>query len=409
MFKKITANDLINKMEQDPDIVSLKKIKLQDFLKMMYACKMPGGYATADKGHSVLDILTKDGALNTVAFMLNSLSNRKEGNTGYFYRNFPCNYISIYSSSIEPIVASHGKYIFDLEVIVKKLISELNGEKFLIQLHANVLAQGNVFSFFPEKENDASEHVLNLNYIKMVSERFLEGLGIFDEKLNTGNGIHITDVLSRLLGLSTECQQNRGDTEMCKSLKQKNKVHFFERKVAFDTMFTFVLLSKVLEAIKRANVLQPVDAKVAMPGSPLQVLIDENFTKDSFYIIKEQRKLLMKVVWYCSFLRLHDKQESILDENNRYLSPDVINHIYRNVSWLDSNSTRTAQYFWTLTKDAMDGKSRSHLHRISAERYYQPPVPLIELSTRAGIKKFMGEHFDPDNILWRTSKPKKAE
>lgn len=243
----------------------------------------------------------------------------------------------------------------------------------------------------------------------MVSERFLEGLGIFDEKLNTGNGIHIIDVLSHLLGLTTECQQNRGDTEMCKSLKQKNKVHLFERKVAFDTMFTFVLLSKVLEAIKRANVLQPVDAKVTMPGSPLQVLIDENFTKDSFFIIKEQRKLLMKVVWYCSLLRLHDKQESILDENNRYLSPDVINHIYRNVSWLDSNSTRTAQYFWTLTKDAMDGKSRSHLHRISAERYYQPPVPLIELSTRAGIKKFMGEHFDPDNILWRASKPKKAE
>ena len=26
MFKKITANDLINKMEQDPDIISLKKI-----------------------------------------------------------------------------------------------------------------------------------------------------------------------------------------------------------------------------------------------------------------------------------------------------------------------------------------------------------------------------------------------
>ncbi|MCK7564803.1 MULTISPECIES: hypothetical protein [Citrobacter] len=409
MFKTITANDLINKMEQDPDIASLKKIKLQYFLRVMYACKMAGGFTTADKGHSVLDILTRDDALNTVAFMLNSLSNRKEGKKGYFYRNFPCNYISIYSSSIEPIVASHGKYIFDLEVIVKTLISELNGEEFLIQLHEKVLAQGNVFSFFPEKVNDASEHVLNLNYIKMVSERFLEGVGIFDEKLNTVNRIHITDVLSRLLGLTTECQQNRGDTEMCKSLKQKNKVHFFERKVAFDTMFTFVLLSKVLEAIKRANVLQPVDAKVAMPGSPLQVLIDENFTKDSFFIIKEQRKLLMKVVWYCSLLRLQDKQKSILDENNRYLSPDVINHIYRNVSWLDSNSTRTAQYFWTLTKDAMDGKSRSHLHRISAERYYQPPVSLIELSTRAGIKKFMGEHFDPDNILWRTSKPKKAE
>lgn len=31
MFKKITANDLINKMEQDPDIISLKKIKPQVF------------------------------------------------------------------------------------------------------------------------------------------------------------------------------------------------------------------------------------------------------------------------------------------------------------------------------------------------------------------------------------------
>ncbi|MBA8061793.1 hypothetical protein HV077_05155 [Citrobacter freundii] len=173
MFKKITANDLINKMEQDPDIVSLKKIKIQDFLKVMYASKKPGGYATADKGCSVLDILAKDGALNTMAFLLNSLSHRKEGKAGYFYRNFPSNYISIYSSSIEHVVASHGKYIFDLEVIVKTLLSKLNGEEFLIQLQANVFAQGNVLSFFPEKENDASEHVLNLDYIIMVSNRFL--------------------------------------------------------------------------------------------------------------------------------------------------------------------------------------------------------------------------------------------
>ncbi|HHA1276529.1 TPA: hypothetical protein ACOEAI_002185 [Enterobacter hormaechei subsp. xiangfangensis] len=408
MFKKITASDLINKMEQDPDIVRLKKIKPEDFLKVMYACKMPGGFPAADKGHSVLDVLTKDGALNVLAFMLNSLSNRKEGKVGYFYRNFPCNYICIYSSSIEPIVASQGKYIFDLEVIVKTLLSKLNGEEFLIQLQAKVFTQGNVFSFFPEKENDASEHVLNLNYIKMVSERFLEGLDVFDEKLNKGNVIQITDVLSYLLELIAVCQQNRDKTEMCKASKQRNKMLYFERKVAFDTMFIFVLLSKVLEAIKRANVLQPRDAKIAMPGSPLQVLIDENFTKDSFFIIKEQRKLLMKVVWYCSLLRLQDKQESILDENDRYLSPDVINHVYSNVSWLDSNSTRTAQYFWSLTRDVMNEKTCSHLQRISAERYYLP-VALIDLSTRAGIKKFMGEHFDPDNVLWRTSKPKKTK
>lgn len=408
MFKKITASDLINKMEQDPDIVRLKKIKPEGFLKVMYACKMPGGFPAADKGHSVLDALTKDGALNVLAFMLNALSNRKEGKVGYFYRNFPCNYICIYSSSIEPIVASQGKYIFDLEVIVKTLLSKLNGEEFLIQLQAKVFTQGNVFSFFPEKENDASEHVLNLNYIKMVSERFLEGLDVFDEKLNKGNVIQITDVLSYLLELIAVCQQNRDKTEMCKASKQRNKMLYFERKVAFDTMFIFVLLSKVLEAIKRANVLQPGDAKIAMPGSPLQVLIDENFTKDSFFIIKEQRKLLMKVVWYCSLLRLQDKQESILDENDRYLSPDVINHVYSNVSWLDSNSTRTAQYFWSLTRDVMNGKTCSHLQRISAERYYLP-VALIDLSTRAGIKKFMGEHFDPDNVLWRTSKPKKTK
>ncbi len=407
MFKKITANDLINKMEQDPDIVSLKKIKIQNFLKAMYACKIQGGYATADRGHSVLDILAKDGALNTVAFLLNSLSHRKEGKAGYFYRNFPCNYISIYSSRIEHVVASHGKYIFDLEVIVKTLISKLNGEEFLIQLQENMFAQGDVFSFYPEKESDASEHVLNLNYIIMVSDRFLEGLGVFDEKLIKGNVIQITDVLSYLLELITACQQNRDKTEMCKFSKQKNKMLYFERKVAFDTMFTFVLLSKVLEAIKHGNVLQPGNAKITMPGSPLQVLIDENFTKDSFFIIREQRKLLMKVVWYCSLLRLQDKQESILDENGRYLSPDVINHVYSNVSWLDSNSTRTAQYFWSLTRDVMNGKTCSHLHRISAERYYQPDA-LIDLSTRAGIKKFMGEHFDPDNVLWRTSKPKKA-
>ncbi|MBA8065333.1 hypothetical protein HV077_23790 [Citrobacter freundii] len=407
MFKKITANDLINKMEQDPDIVSLKKIKIQDFLKVMYASKKPGGYATADKGCSVLDILAKDGALNTMAFLLNSLSHRKEGKAGYFYRNFPSNYISIYSSSIEHVVASHGKYIFDLEVIVKTLLSKLNGEEFLIQLQANVFAQGNVLSFFPEKENDASEHVLNLDYIIMVSNRFLEGLNVYDEKLDKGSVTQITDVLSYLLELIAACQQNRDKTEMCKASKQKSKMLYFERKVAFDTMFTFVLLSKVLEAIKRANVLQPGDAKIAMPGSPLQVLINENFTKDSFFIIKEQRKLLMKVVWYCSLLRLQDKQESILDENNRYLSPDVINHVYRNVSWLDSNATRTAQYFWSLTRDVMNGKTCSHLQRISAERYYQP-IALIDLSTRAGIKKFMGEHFDPDNVLWRTSKPKKA-
>lgn len=31
MFKKITANDLINKMEQDPDIISLKKLNLRVF------------------------------------------------------------------------------------------------------------------------------------------------------------------------------------------------------------------------------------------------------------------------------------------------------------------------------------------------------------------------------------------
>lgn len=409
MFKKITASDLIIKMEQDPDIVRLKKIKPEDFLKVMYACKMPGGFPAASQGHSVLDVLTKDGALNALAFMLNSLSNRKEGKAGHFYRNLPCNYISIYSSSIEPVVASHGKYIYDLEVIAKTLISELNGEEFLIQLNARVLAQGNVFSCFPEKERNASEYVFNVNYIKMINERFRVGLGVFDEKLNTGNASHITGVLSHLLGLTTECQQNRGDTEMCKSLNQTNKVHFFERKVAFDTMFTFVLLGKVLEAIKRTNMPQPGGAKMAMPGSPLQVLIDENFTKDSFFIIKEQRKLLMKIVWYCSLLRLQDRRRSILDENDRYLSSDVINHVYSNVSWLDSNSTRTAQYFWSLTRDVMDGKTRSHIRRISSKRYYQPPVSLIDLSTRAGIKKFMGEHFDPDNILWRTSKPKKAE
>ncbi|MBA7874667.1 hypothetical protein RZR10_23280 [Enterobacter asburiae] len=409
MFKKITANDLINKMEQDPDIISLKKIKPQGFLNVIYALKIPGIFAAAEKGHSVLDVLTKDGALNIVAFMLNSLSHRNEGKVGYFYRNFPCNYISIYNSSFEPMIASNEKYIFDLEVIVKTLISELNGQEFLIKLNETVLAQGNVFSFFPEKENNASEHIFDLNYIKMINERFLEGLSVFDEKLDTGKTGHITDVLSHLLGLTTGCQQNRGETEMCKFTKQKSKVHFFERKVAFDTMFTFVLLRKVLEVIKRANMLQSGVTKITMPGSPLQVLINENFTQDSFFIIKEQRRLLMKVVWYCSLLRLQDKKESILDENDRYLSPDVINHIYRNVSWLDSNSTRTAQYFWSLTKDAMDGKARSHIRRISFKRCYQQPVPLIDLSTRAGIKKFMGEHFDPDNVLWRTSKPKKAE
>ena len=152
-----------------------------------------------------------------------------------------------------------------------------------------------------------------------------------------------------------------------------------------------------VEVIKPASIrnqiiddmLQSGVTKITMPGSPLQVLINENFTQDSFFIIKEQRRLLMKVVWYCSLLRLQDKKESILDENDRYLSPDVINHIYRNVSWLDSNSTRTAQYFWSLTKDAMDGKARSHIRRISFKRCYQQPVPLIDLSTRAGIKKFM--------------------
>lgn len=165
----------------------------------------------------------------------------------------------------------------------------------------------------------------------MINERFLEGLSVFDEKLDTGKTGHITDVLSHLLGLTTGCQQNRGKLKCVNSLSKRVRCTF-ERKVAFDTMFTFVLLRKVLEVIKRANMLQSGVTKITMHGSPLQVLINENFTQDSFFIIKEQRRLLMKVVWYCSLLRLQDKKESILDENDRYLSPDVINHIYRNVS-----------------------------------------------------------------------------
>lgn len=138
-------------MEQDPDIISLKKLNLRVF-ECNICIENTGYFAAAEKGHSVLDVLTKDGALNIVAFMLNSLSHRNEGKVGYFYRNFPCNYISIYNSSFEPMIASNEKYIFDLEVIVKTLISELNGQEFLIKLNETVLAQGNVFSFFPKRK-----------------------------------------------------------------------------------------------------------------------------------------------------------------------------------------------------------------------------------------------------------------
>ncbi len=422
MFKKIAANDLTIKMEQDPDIVRLKKIKPEDFLKVMYACKMPGGFPASDKGYSVLDVLTKDGALNTLAFLFNSLSHRKEGKSGCFYRYLPCNYMAVYDSGLEHVVVSHGKYIFDLEVIVRDLILKLNGGDFQIKLKSAAPSIGNEFSLFSTIINNASDdaldfiyskpvgfsEMLSLTHINMMSEHFSNSLRSFDSALSAGSVGHITNVLIFLLELMAECQQNRGDVDISNYLKQQSRTHFLEKKIAFDTMFIFVLLSKVLEVIKRANMLQSGVAKITMPGSPLQVLINENFTQDSFFIIKEQRKLLMKVVWYCSLLRLQDKQESILDENNRYLSPDVINHVYSNVSWLDSNSTRTAQYFWSLTRDVMNGKTCNHLQRISAERYYQP-VALIDLSTRAGIKKFMGEHFDPDNVLWRTSKTKKAK
>ncbi|HAV2177990.1 TPA: hypothetical protein R4Y36_003507 [Enterobacter hormaechei subsp. hoffmannii] len=428
MFKKIAANDLIIKMEQDPDIVRLKKIKPEDFLKVMYACKMPGGYPASDKGHSVLDVLTKDGALNTLAFLFNSLSHRKEGKAGYFYRNLPCNYMAVYDSGLEHVVVSHGKYIFDLEVIVRDLILKLNGGYFQIKLKSAAPSIGNEFSLFPTIINNASDdaldfiyskpvdfsEMLSLTHINMMSEHFSNSLRSFDSALSAGSVGHITNVLIFLLELMAECQQNRGDVDMSNYLKQQSRTHFLEKKIAFDTMFIFVLLCKVLDAIKRANMLQ---SAIAIPGSPLQVFIDENFKKDSFFIIKEQRKLLMKIVWYCSLLRLKNKKESVLDENGPHLSSDVIKHVYSNVSWMDSNSTRVAQYFWSLVRDALNENKhsdvhwvnkRNHIRRISDERLYQP-VLLIDLSTRGGIKNFMGEHFDPKNVLWRTSKPKKTE
>lgn len=431
MSKKITANDLINKMEQDPDIIKLKKIKPQDFLKVMYACKIPGGFSASDKGHSVLDVLTKDGALNVVAFLLNSLSHRKEGKTGYFYRNLPCNYMAVYDSGFEHVVVSHGKYIFDIEAIVKSLILKLNGKYFQINLKSSIPFVGNKFSFFWGLVGHASDDMsgfihlkpvdfignLKISQIKIINEYFSDSLNSFDNLLNAGNTGHMTDVLLFLLDLMAECRENRGELDLSNSVKQQSRTHFLEKKIAFDTMFTFVLLSKVIETINCANMIQPANAKIAMPDSPLQVLIDENFTKDSFFIIKEQRKLLMKIVWYCSLLRVKNKKESVLDENDLHLSSDVIKHIYSNVSWLDSNSTRTAQYFWSLASEVLDEKKhndvhrikkRNHIRRISAERLYQP-VLLIDLSTRGGIKNFMGEHFDPNNVLWRTSKSKKAE
>lgn len=422
MSKKITANDLINKMDQDPDIVRLKGIKLQDLWDMIYSFKEFDDFAVADRGNSVCDILTKDGALDTVAFLLNSLSNRKEGKNGYFYRHFPCNYMKIYDSSLHPVLMSNEKYILDLEVIVKDLISELSGEAFLTDLIKTISASVKDFSFFPEITNHAPDDVLeflysvpvepssvlDLTYVRMINEHFLEKINTFHDRYTSKNVDHIAEVLSYLLGLVGECKQDRGDTEMYKFTKQKRKVCFLEKKVAFDTMFIFVLLSKVLEAIKHDNSIDHNICKTGIPNSPLQMLMDENFDKGAFFIIKEQRKLLMKVVWYCSLMRLKVKRKNILDDNNQFLSSEIINHVYKNVSWLDSNSTRTAQYFWSLTKKVMGDKKYSHIEHIYAASNYKP-VSFIDLSTRRGIKNFMGEYFDPDNILWRTSKPKKAD
>lgn len=328
MDKDITVENVLLWMSFDRDIKYFEGVTLKNLWRVLHAQESLSSLKTIKKRDSVLRAFTDDSCLRTVMGFMNSFdfeSKKSEKHYGVNYnRSLLGCYLRLYDSSNISIDTSYGRYITSMTEMVDDIISQYGEHsppdvsKFSGYLHLDSLSFFNdacmtnkVYFSLLRSEPYNSARLLNEDLLTQLSIHFENGIeklmAEFSSEENSLNGFYFLKFLLR------ESIDDSSYIAMNYTVSGYNEsIRFSERKIAFDMVFSYVFLELMLKQVSGNGWIGNIDASKYDFLSPLQHLIEDDFDIPFSRVIRLQKDLMVKVIFYCTLKNMWAEKKKLV-------------------------------------------------------------------------------------------------
>ncbi|EOT1757900.1 hypothetical protein ACNHYK_002633 [Citrobacter koseri] len=350
-------NDFLAKLRKHQDIRYLQGVTPATLFRFLNGSVHLSHIAEPAK-NSVLNVLQDPDQADFISSFFSDLRYRGKGlKTQAFRDSLMWSYIRLYHPQHLKVNIYHDAYVFNqinaLETFFDTYCSGTSGVYFPAM--DNLYANGSL-SFFPTIRglshspfdrrtcNDAlktirktgmdSLYVLDKDLMKVLSFSAQDGIQQVMQLCQPEDPASATAIIEYALQLYRECRKDADDFANNFSFSDYNeKRKVLEKKIAFDTVFLYVLLTDFCDAggfgafdKKALNTIKPV--------RPTLSYIKNRFGLSSDNVLSLQKNIVVKAVLYAVLKRMQ------ADSSTQYTRLRFLREIDKHYAWLDANTSR---------------------------------------------------------------------
>lgn len=350
-------NDFLGKLRKHQDIRYLQGVTPATFFRFLNGSVHLSHIAELAE-NSVLNVLQNPERADFISSFFADLRYRGKGlKTQAFRDSLMWSYIRLYHPQHFKVNIYHDAYICDqinaLEAFFDSYCSGVSSVHF--QAIDNLYANGSL-SFFPAvrtlTHSPFDSRTCN-NALKTIRKTGMDSLYVLDENLmkvlnfSARDGIqHVMQlyqpkepasaiaIIEYSLRLYRECRKDAEDFAnnfSASDYNEKRKV--LEKKIAFDTVFLYVLLTDFCDA----NGFDAFDNKALSsikPVRPTIFYIKSRFNLSSDKVLSLQKEIVLKAVLYAVLKRMQ------ADSSTQYTRHRLLREIGEHYPWIDANTSR---------------------------------------------------------------------
>ncbi|ENA3448796.1 hypothetical protein ABHY64_001756 [Yersinia enterocolitica] len=367
-------NGYFNTLDKDKDIQYLKGVTLATLFRFLNGSV----YLTNIEESVVHSVLSEFQSVEKAQFILSFFSDvryREKGlKTDEFKKSLLGNYLRIYHPCHVKVNLYHDAYIIEQIGVLNRYIERisylgsLNNGSQCEPYYENIKSLDG-YSFFPTRRAMGEGEKRDYNHaIDIIMNKGMDSLGLLDETLMRVLYDSVLDGIEQVMSLYTperpasvflvlfyalnlyeECQRDAVEfADNFDSNVYNKKRKELEKKIAFDTVFVYLLLSQFNEIdLLKKNVSQPVgqlETKIKLKRPTLHYL-KSRFNMSSNNVLKLQKKIILKCILFSIIKKMKE------DNSKTHSYMDVLINVKDNFVWIDTNEHRRDRAIYSILVD----------------------------------------------------------